>query len=326
MDKIWGNIERIVSMEGTVEKFVYTKPGAVAESVLYRYPTYAERTVICCSTQSGCPVGCRFCGAGDAFVRSLTTEEIVSQPVQLLDLVEQETGTKAVDIEKLQIMFMSMGEPLLNQKRMVEAIHALHEKYPNASLLVSSSGPDVDYTPLMDCAVEVPAVGLQFSVHESTDAARDLLIPFKKKLTLEGIAERGREFYARTGRNPYFNYCIHEQNNSTEDVERLMKLFSPDVWFSTVSVICERDESLKAAHERQKSITDAFMQKMLEAGYNTRTFNPAGQSDGTAGGCGQLHHVQRWMKENPDLAKRSAGTGLPILHANDPGLLPIQSI
>ena len=66
----WKDIRRIESDEGNVCKFVYKNNTAVAESVLYRYPTYKERTVICCSTQSGCPVGCRFCGAGDHFVRN----------------------------------------------------------------------------------------------------------------------------------------------------------------------------------------------------------------------------------------------------------------
>ena len=81
---MWDKIEQIQSSDKNVAKFVFTKGNAVAEAVLYKYPTYEERTVICCSTQSGCPVGCRFCGAGDYFVRSLTAEEIISQPEYLL--------------------------------------------------------------------------------------------------------------------------------------------------------------------------------------------------------------------------------------------------
>lgn len=71
--------KRIDSTDANVSKYVFDFGNAVAEAVLYKYPTYEERTVICCSTQSGCPVGCRFCGAGDAFVRSLTGDEIVAQ-------------------------------------------------------------------------------------------------------------------------------------------------------------------------------------------------------------------------------------------------------
>lgn len=71
---IWDNVKRIDDEKENVAKLVFTKPDAVVEAVLYRYPTYDERTVICCSTQSGCPVGCRFCGTGDYFVRNLTAD------------------------------------------------------------------------------------------------------------------------------------------------------------------------------------------------------------------------------------------------------------
>ena len=57
---MWDDVQIIQSAHDNVAKYVFRKGNAVAESVLYKYPTYAERTVICCSTQSGCPVGCRF--------------------------------------------------------------------------------------------------------------------------------------------------------------------------------------------------------------------------------------------------------------------------
>ena len=57
-------VKRIDSSDENVSKYVFDFGNAVAEAVLYKYPTFEERTVICCSTQSGCPVGCRFCGAG----------------------------------------------------------------------------------------------------------------------------------------------------------------------------------------------------------------------------------------------------------------------
>lgn len=313
MEEVWEKIDRLKAPDEPVEKYVFKKDNAVAESVLYRYPTYEERTVICCSTQSGCPVGCRFCGAGDYFVRSLTTEEIVDQPRHLLKVVEEETGVKAEAMERLQIMFMSMGEPLLNQKRLVAALHQLHELYPNAALLISTSAPAVDYSPFMEAAKEIPTVGLQFSVHESTDEARGKLIPFKKKLTLEEMAERGREFFLGTGRHPFFNYCVHEGNNTQEDVDRLVELFPPGLWYSTISVICERDETLSTAHARQEELTTEFMGKMLQKGYDVRRFDPAGQ-DTIGGGCGQLFYVQEWFRENPELAKPSVGKDLPILH------------
>lgn len=308
---IWPSIRRIDDEAENVSKHVFTQPGsAVAEAVLYRYPTYAERTVICCSTQSGCPVGCRFCGAGDAFVRSLTTEEIVSQPVHLLDGLD----VNPADIGRLQIMFMSMGEPLLNLKHLVPALRDLYTRYPNAALLISTSAPRVDYEAVRDISVEIPTIGLQFSVHESTDEARDALIPFRAKLSLAEIAAEGEAWARETRRRPYFNYCVHDRNDSADDVARLLDLFDPRVWESTLSVICERDETMSVAHQRQRDLTSAFMEKMLTAGYSTRMFDPAGQ-DTIGGGCGQLWFVQSWFDENPALARRSVGRDLPVVHA-----------
>lgn len=284
-----------------VSKLVLTKkrPAAVAETVLYRYPTYADRTVVCCSVQSGCPVGCTFCGTGDAFVRNLTVEEIVAQPVAALALAEAREGTRPQDVERLQIMFMSMGEPMLNMARLIGAIEELHGLYPGAALLVSTSAPDVDYEPFFELSRRIERVGLQFSVHESTDAARDLLIPFGRKLGLARIAETGEAWARAARRRPFFNYCVHAGNASDRDVANLVELFDPALWEATVSVICERNETLAAAHDRQLNVVEDFMSRLLAAGYSTRKFDPAGQ-DTIGGGCGQLFHTQRWFAEHPD--------------------------
>lgn len=306
---MWKNIKKVSSSDTNVLKYVFEKDNAVAESVLYKYPTYEKRTVVCCSTQSGCPVGCRFCGAGDNFVRSLTPDEIVSQPDHLFN----DMGIDANACERLQIMFMSMGEPMLNMKNLDEAVRTLHQKYPKAALLVSTSGPLVNYQPFRQLSREVPTVGLQFSVHESTDEARDKLIPFKAKLTLKEIAQEGFAWHVATGRRPFFNYCAHYGNVSDSDADRLASLFPPDIWEATISVICERDESIAAANERQRALASSFQTKLRSKGFSTRMFDPAGQDD-CGGGCGQLWFVQSWMKQNPKLAKSSIGRGLPIIH------------
>lgn len=307
------NVKRIDSTDENVSKYVFDFGNAVAEAVLYKYPTYEDRTVICCSTQSGCPVGCRFCGAGDAFVRSLTGDEIVAQVKHLF----ADRGINPEAVKRCQIMFMSMGEPLLNLKHLAGAIVALHALYPRFALLISTSAPMVNYEDLRDLSVRVPAVGLQFSVHESTDEARDALIPFKAKLTLDQIADEGTRWFSATGRQPFFNYCAHEGNTSEADAERLHALFDPRVWQSTVSVVCERDESVAAANERQRKLATDFMEKLMTRGYSTRCFDPAGQDD-IGGGCGQLWFVQDWMRQHPALARPSVGRFMPIVHAPVP--------
>ncbi len=127
---MWESTRRIDSSDQNVSKYVFEKSDAVAEAVLYKYPTYNERTVVCCSTQSGCPVGCRFCGAGDSFARSLSADEIVAQTEHLF----ADREIDASQVARMQIMFMSMGEPLLNAKNLCEAIDRLHSLYPIAAL------------------------------------------------------------------------------------------------------------------------------------------------------------------------------------------------
>lgn len=307
---IWKDIKRIDSTDKNVSKFVFTNGDAVAESVLYKYPTYEDRTVICCSTQSGCPVGCRFCGAGDKFVRSLTVKEIIAQPMYLLS----QTGVDPKSIKKLQIMFMSMGEPMLNWTNLREALWQLWHLYPNAKLLISTSAPrNFDgFKGLAELSEIIPTIGLQFSVHESTNEARKKLIP-SPTMTLEEIRTEGEAWWVMTGRKPFFNYCVHPGNDTQEDVDRLLALFKPQIWEATISVICERDEHIAAANKRQEQLAFDFMQKMLKAGYSTRMFNPAGQDD-IGGGCGQLWFVQDWMRKHPELAKDTKGAGLEKVH------------
>lgn len=304
----WNDIRRIDDAAQNVAKFVFTKDDAVAEAVLYKYPDYATRTVICCSTQSGCPIGCRFCGAGDNFVRSLTASEIVSEVVHCIE----QTGIDASSIDRLQIMFMSMGEPMLNLKQLIPAMEELNVLYPGAALLISTSAPRVDYEPLMEVSKRIDKIGLQFSVHESTDVRRDQLIPFKSKLTLAEIVEVGERWSRETGRAPFFNYCAGSENSSQKDIVRLSGLFNPTIWQATVSVICERNDGMPATSAYQEELATTFADRLMMEGFSTRVFNPAGQ-DTIGGGCGQLWFVQDWMK-NPGLAKPSVGRSLPVIH------------
>lgn len=307
---MWKKIGVFEDNRENVKKYVFEKDDIAIEAVLYKYPTYNERTVLCISTMCGCPVGCRFCGTGDYFVRSLTADEIVAQATHILET--QIEGIDPKSIQKLQIMVMSMGEPALN-KSLENAFEILHEKYPNAALLISSSGPKVDYSWIRNMSRRIPTVGLQFSIHESTDEKRNELIPFKAKLNLSEIAQEGLEWHKATGRKPYFNYCAHQNNNTDQDVQRLYDLFPPNVWEATVSVICERDAHAQAKNDHQRNLAVEFGNKLLSKGYNVRVFDPAGQ-DTIGGGCGQLWYVQDWMQNNPQHVRPSVGCGMKKIH------------
>lgn len=285
------------SSDTNVKKFVFewNKPKAIAESVLYRYEEYKKRTVICCSVQSGCPVGCTFCGTGKFFVRNLEAFEIVQQVDTVLSTIDCDTQ----DIEKFQIMFMSMGEPFLNYQNLKLAIMFLHNKYKNAQLLVSTSAPKVIYKHYDDflmLAKSIDKIGLQFSVHESSDLNRKKLIPTDTCL-LKEISSLGNIFAKYVERKPFFNYCVHQNNSSNEDAERLNQLFDKDIWEVTLSVICEKDESVHSSIQRQLDLIKSFNEKLIKLGFSTRVFNPDGQDD-IGGGCGQLWYFQEWLKNN----------------------------
>lgn len=291
------NYKVFESSEGNVWKYVFTEEDMVAEAVLYKYNDFYKRTVICCSTMSGCPVGCRFCGTGNRFVRNLTSAEIVGQ-IQTVLTDKQITDVDSKG-ERFQIMFMSMGEPLLNWDEVEDAIKRLHIIYPNAELLLSTIAP-LAYDAInrmISLSTQINKIGLQFSIHKSTDEQRDILIPYKDKLTLEQIRDLGSSWWYATSRHPYLNYCIDGTNNSEEDIKRLQQLFSPVIFNFTFSVVCSPNENMKEAGFKNLDAIRQFEQAFIEKGYNTRIFDPAGQDD-IGGGCGQLWYVQKWMKEH----------------------------
>lgn len=298
----WTNVQRLDSSEGNVWKYIFTKDDIIVEAVLYRYESFEERTVICCSVQSGCPVGCRFCGTGENFIRNLTSEEIAAQVIHILDDMDLRQVFEWKG-KKVQIMFMSMGEPMLNWPAVRNAIADLRvgcccSDNP-AQFLISTVGisdPQV-FADIVLYSYHMPQVGLQFSIHRSTDDARNRLIPYENKMSLREIRDRGIDWWLATKRPVFLNYCVDTSNQTPEDFERLMTLFPPHIFSFTFSVVCSKNETMRDAGYRQldriKEIASLFSQE----GYNTRVFDPAGQDD-IGGGCGQLFGVQKWLKDH----------------------------
>ena len=287
---------RFDSTEGNVFKYVFTDEETVLEAVLYKYEDFYKRTVICCSTMSGCPVGCTFCGTGKKFIRNIRSDEIVNQIVYILkDMNIEDIDSKA---KRFQIMFMSMGEPFLNYQEVKEAIIKLYQLFPNAELLVSTIAPDRDdeFSDFIQLSKQISKIGLQFSIHKAFDDERNELIPYKKKYNLNQIRDYGIIWWKETGRHPYLNYCIDGSNNTYVASIRLMDLFSPAVFNFTFSVVSSNNENMKEAGFKNLDDIREFEKIFLENGYNTRLFNPAGQDD-IGGGCGQLWYVQKWIKE-----------------------------
>ncbi|MDP4225585.1 MAG: rRNA methyltransferase [Bacteroidota bacterium] len=296
---MFDNVKRFDSNEGNVWKYVFTKEDAVAEAVLYRYGSFEERTVICCSVMSGCPVGCSFCGTGKKFIRNLTAEEIVSQIKHILN--DMNITNINSSGKKFQIMFMSMGEPMLNWNNVAQAIRVMYYSMSmrNAQYLISTMGVDhaITFGNMISLSQEIPNIGLQFSIHESYDYARDNLIPYKNKMDLCTIRDAGIAWWHATGRKVFLNYCVKTSNSTTADVQRLNTLFSSLIFNFTLSVICTPVETLKDIWDRDLDMVCTFANDLSALGHDTRVFDPAGQDD-IGGGCGQLWYVQKWMEEH----------------------------
>ena len=291
------NMKIFAGSEGNVWKYVFENNNAIMEAVLYKYENFYKRTVICCSTMSGCPVGCKFCGTGHKFIRNLSSDEIVNQIYTILK--DKNILDVAEKGEKTQFMFMSMGEPLLNWDNVEEAIRILNREFPKAQLLISTIAPceHESINKLINLSKEIDQIGLQFSIHKSNDKERNKLIPYEDKLTLQGIRDFGILWWKETGRKPYLNYCIDGTNNKPIDADNLKMLFSPMVFCITFSVVCSANETMKDAGFKNLDVIRQFEESFLNDGYNTRIFDPAGQDD-IGGGCGQLWYVQKWMKEH----------------------------
>lgn len=291
------HIQKFESSEGNVWKYVFATDTEVYEAVLYKYNDFYERTVICCSVMSGCPVGCTFCGTGKKFIRNLSSEEIIFQINHILN----DNGITNIDKRgnRFQIMLMSMGEPMLNMTSVSEAIRWFHYNFPKTELLLSTIGVNNNeaFSNILRLSKEIDTIGLQFSIHKSNNTDRNKLIPYKNKWCLQQIRDAGIVWWKETGRHPYLNYCVDGTNNTKDDFENLFNLFSPVIFNFTFSVVCSKEESMKDAGYRNLEEIRDFENFFIGVGYNTRIFDPAGQDD-IGGGCGMLWYVQQWMAEH----------------------------
>ena len=291
------NMEVFEDPDKNVWKYVFTDEKIVLETVLYRYNSFEERTVICCSVQSGCKIACQFCGTGSKFVSNISAETIVYQIEEVL----KDKGIENINssCEKFQIMLMSMGEPMDTWIDVKKALRIFNKKYPNAQLLLSTIGVKDDkvFKEIIDLSVEIDKIGLQFSIHKSNDKERDILIPYKKKYNLREIRDRGTAWRIATGRNVYLNYCVDENNARETDIENLKNLFSPVTFNFTFSVICEAGQDPKEVACANIDTIRNFEMSFMNDGYNTRIFDPAGQ-DSISAGCGQLAFFREYVQNN----------------------------
>jgi 23S rRNA (adenine2503-C2)-methyltransferase len=210
-------IEKIRTSADGTEKFLFAlEDGNYIETVLI--PDKGKNTV-CLSSQAGCALGCRFCATGlIGFKRNLTVGEIVGQ----LLFLRQKYGPDAFQ----KIVFMGMGEPLLNYDNMVEAIRIISSEIGLAhsakKISVSTVGIVPEIYKLADSDLKV---NLAVSLHAASDEKRKEIIPVAKKFDLKTLMEAVRYFAEKKGKRVTFEYIIFDGfNDGPEDVKSLAAL------------------------------------------------------------------------------------------------------
>ncbi len=210
------------SNDGTRKLVLRTRDGAAVEAVLI---PEERRNTLCISTQVGCPLACSFCATGAlGFTRNLSTAEIIDQVCRARDLVRGESDE---DAERLSnIVFMGMGEPLLNLPKVLEAIRILTDPKAFAMaprrITVSTAGVVPRIRPLL----EVGPINLAVSLHAVRDEVRDELVPLNREYPVEVLLDSLRNEELVSPRRPvFFEYTLMKGvNDSLEDARLLPRL------------------------------------------------------------------------------------------------------
>ena len=198
------------SSDGVDKLLVHRGDRQVYECVLL---PYADRVSCCLSSQVGCPMGCTFCATGmGGFDRNLDAGEIVGQYLLLQRLTERRIS---------HVVFMGMGEPLLNLDALLKAIRLLHDEVglSHRHITVSTVGLVPGIERLM--SEDIP-INLALSLHSPFDEIRDRLMPVNHKWPVARVMEAMRAYCKSTGRKVTFEYLLIDGVTDTPEQARAL--------------------------------------------------------------------------------------------------------
>ncbi|MBL9127439.1 MAG: 23S rRNA (adenine(2503)-C(2))-methyltransferase RlmN, partial [Verrucomicrobiales bacterium] len=215
-------VQRQAAEDGTVKLLLRLRDGRTVESVLM--PDHRpDRAAGCVSTQVGCAMGCDFCATTrPGFERQLTSGEIVEQFLAL-------RREAAVGGRRLRtVVFMGMGEPLLNFEAVAAAVRRMADNRLGALGWRQITVSTVGIVPGIDALTELGwKIQLAVSLHASDDATRAALIPAGRRYPIDEILAAADRFQARRGRPVTLQYCLLEGVNDTpEQASRLAALLA----------------------------------------------------------------------------------------------------
>lgn len=187
---------RAVAPDGTIKYLLRLADGQIIETV--GIPT-AKRLTVCVSTQVGCPMACDFCATGKGgYIRNLGTHEIVDQVLTVQEDFQQRVS---------HVVFMGMGEPLLNTDNVLASLKCLNQDVGigQRSLTVSTVGIR---DRIRQFAHNNLQVTLAVSLHAPNQALREKLIPSARPYPLEDLLDECREYVEITRRRISFEYIL----------------------------------------------------------------------------------------------------------------------
>ncbi len=206
------------SSDGTIKNAVRLYDGKVVESVLI--PT-DKRITACVSSQVGCSLDCHFCATGQLKrMRNLNADEIYDQVVAVMNEAENFFNRPLTNI-----VFMGMGEPLMNYNNVLDAIEKITSpeglNMAPKRITVSTVGLAKMIKKLADDEVKF---NLALSLHSARDVVRDTIMPINLKNPVADLAEALKYWYQKTKKRVTYEYVVWQGvNDKAEDIAALVK-------------------------------------------------------------------------------------------------------
>ncbi|MET0187940.1 MAG: 23S rRNA (adenine(2503)-C(2))-methyltransferase RlmN [Pseudonocardia sediminis] len=262
--------------------------GTLAESVLMRYP---GRATVCVSSQAGCGMACPFCATGQGGLqRNLSTGEIVDQVRQAAAAARD--GLLDEPARLSNVVFMGMGEPLANYKRVIAAVRRITEPAPDG-LGISARGVTVSTVGLVPAIDKLTAEGLPVtlavSLHTPDDELRDTLVPVNNRWKVAEVLDAARRYATTTGRRVSIEYAlIRDVNDQPWRADLLGKLLRQHIGTSRVHVnlIPLNPTPGSEWDASPRPVQDEFVARVLASGVACTVRDTRGQEIDAA--CGQL--------------------------------------
>ncbi|WP_369048443.1 23S rRNA (adenine(2503)-C(2))-methyltransferase RlmN [Tenacibaculum sp. UWU-22] len=206
------------SNDGTIKNAIKLHDGLIVESVLI--PT-EKRTTACVSSQVGCSLDCKFCATARLKrMRNLNPDEIYDQVVAINKQSQLYHNRKLTNI-----VFMGMGEPLMNYNNVLKAIEKITSPeglgMSSKRITLSTSGVPKMIKKMADDQV---AFNLAVSLHSAIDEVRTSIMPFNATFTLDNLREALAYWYAKTKSKITYEYVVWEGvNDQKKDIDALVK-------------------------------------------------------------------------------------------------------